>query len=94
MNAMRDVRLHDQILTRAKRSIRSCDCPGHEERLRAHEERIHNHPCGCGSGKRYVNCCIDKIDQERIELLHRRRMSSRRRKQARPAAGTAEGVAA
>jgi hypothetical protein len=46
MEPLRDVRLHDQILPRAKRSVRSCDPPGHEE-------RIHNHPCGCGSGKRY-----------------------------------------
>ena len=42
--------------------------------LAAHEQRIHNHPCGCGSGKRYVDCCIDKINQEYIELRYRRQM--------------------
>ena len=24
-------------------------------RLAAHERRIHNHPCPCGSGKRYAD---------------------------------------
>jgi hypothetical protein len=48
--------------------------PGHEQRLAAHEERIHNHPCPCGSGKRYVDCCIGRINQDQLELRHRRRM--------------------
>ena len=46
-------------------------------RLAEHEHRIHNHPCGCGSGKRYVDCCIDKINQEYIELRNRRQMARR-----------------
>jgi len=46
----------------------------HEERLAAHEHRIHNHPCPCGSGKRYVDCCISKINQEHLELRHRRQV--------------------
>jgi len=81
MILLRDVRLCEQHLPRAQRSLMSHDLPGHEERLKAHEERIHNHPCGCGSGKRYVDCCIDKINQEYIELRHRRRMRERRRRQ-------------
>jgi len=48
--------------------------PDHEERLAAHERRIHNHPCPCGSGKTYGTCCIDKPNQEHLELEHRRRM--------------------
>ncbi len=47
------------------------------ERLAEHERRIHNHPCPCGSGKRYADCCISKINQEQIELRHRRRMGLR-----------------
>ena len=46
----------------------------HEERLAAHERRIHNHPCPCGSGKTYGACCIDRINQEALELRHRRQM--------------------
>jgi hypothetical protein len=57
--------------------VRSCDLPGHEERLRAHEVRIHNHPCACGSGQRYADCCIDKVNQEQLELRHRRRLARR-----------------
>ena len=44
-------------------------------RLAAHERRIHNHPCPCGSGKRYVDCCISKINPAQIELRHRRRLA-------------------
>jgi hypothetical protein len=80
MDAVRDLRLKDQILPRTKWSLRNCDVPDHEERLRAHEERIHNHPCECGSGKRYVDCCIGRINQEQIELRHRRRLARRRRR--------------
>ena len=49
----------------------------HEERLAAHEQRIHNHPCPCGSGKRYVDCCIDRLNQEHLELRARRQMGLR-----------------
>jgi hypothetical protein len=49
-------------------------------RLAAHERRIHNHPCSCGSGKRYADCCIGKINQTQIELRHRRRLARRRRR--------------
>ena len=41
-------------------------------RLAAHERRIHNHPCPCGSGKRYAGCCIGKNNQAQIELRHQR----------------------
>ena len=51
--------------------------PDHEERLAAHERRIHNHPCECGSGERYADCCIGRMNQEQIELRHRRRMGLR-----------------
>jgi hypothetical protein len=51
----------------------------HEERLAAHERRIHDHSCECGSGKRYVDCCIDRMDQGHLELRHRLRMAARRR---------------
>jgi hypothetical protein len=43
-------------------------------RLAEHERRIHNHPCPCGSGLRYADCCIDRPNQEHLELRHRRRM--------------------
>jgi hypothetical protein len=49
----------------------------HEERLAAHEQRIHNHPCPCGSGKRYVDCCIGRANQGQLELRHRCRMGLR-----------------
>ena len=44
-------------------------------RLAAHERRIHNHPCPCGSAKRYAGCCIGKIHQAQIELRYRRRLA-------------------
>ena len=50
----------------------------HEKRLAAHERRIHNHPCPCGSGRRYVDCCINRPNQEQLELRHRRRMRTTR----------------
>ncbi|MBL7132876.1 MAG: SEC-C domain-containing protein [Phycisphaerae bacterium] len=46
-------------------------------RLAEHERRIHNHPCPCGSGLRYAECCIDRINQEHLELRHRRQMGLR-----------------
>jgi hypothetical protein len=46
-------------------------------RVEEQERRIHNHPCGCGSGKRYADCCIDRINQEQIELRHRQQMARR-----------------
>jgi len=49
-----------------------------ETRLAAHERRIHNHPCPCGSGRRYVDCCIDRPNQEALELKHRRRRGAAR----------------
>lgn len=72
------VPFRSQILPRGRHSRLSRDCPGHEERMAAHERRIHNHPCQCGSGLRYVDCCIDRSNQEHLELAHRRRMARRR----------------
>ena len=51
--------------------------PDIEERLAAYERRIHNHPCPCGSGKTYGTCCIDKPNQEQLELRHRRQVGLR-----------------
>ena len=51
--------------------------PDYEERLAAHERRIHNHPCLCGSGKTYGTCCLDKPNQEYVELRARRQMGMR-----------------
>ena len=51
--------------------------PDHEARLAAHERRIHNHPCLCGSGKTYGTCCLDKPNQEYVELRARRQMGLR-----------------
>ncbi len=47
------------------------------DRLAAHERRIHNHLCPCGSGKTYGSCCISRINQEHLELRHRRQMGMR-----------------
>ncbi len=47
-------------------------------RLADHERRIHNHPCPCGSGRRYGDCCIGRPNQEHLELKHRRRMRAQR----------------
>ena len=49
----------------------------HEERLAAHQRRVHNHPCPCGSGRRYVDCCIDRPNQVQRELRHRKRTGVR-----------------
>jgi len=46
-------------------------------RLAEHERRIHNHPCPCGSGMTYGSCCIGRINQEELELRHRRRVGLR-----------------
>ena len=51
--------------------------PDIEERLAAHERRIHNHPCPCGSGKTYGTCCLRRPNQEQLELRHRRQMGLR-----------------
>jgi|WetSurMetagenome_2_1015567.scaffolds.fasta_scaffold09200_3 hypothetical protein len=67
MNAFRDVRLCDQILSRGKQRFPPLLLPTHEEDLRSHEDRIHNAPCSCGSGRRYVDCCIGRADQDRLE---------------------------
>jgi hypothetical protein len=45
------------------------------ERLAAHERRIHDHPCPCGSGLRYADCCIGRINQEHLELKRRRELA-------------------
>jgi len=49
----------------------------HEARLAAHEKRIHDHPCPCGSGLRYADCCIRRPDQEERELYQRRQLAQR-----------------
>jgi hypothetical protein len=51
---------------------------GHEQRMAAHEQRIHSQPCQCGSGLSYGRCCIDRLDQEYRELRERRRKERRR----------------
>ena len=33
---------------------------GHEQRMAWHMMRIRSHPCPCGSGKRFVDCCLGK----------------------------------
>ena len=55
---------------------REClDDPERLARLSAHEKRIHNHPCPCGSGLRYADCCIGRINQEHLELKRRRELA-------------------
>jgi len=49
----------------------------HEARLAAHEKRIHDHPCPCGSGQRYADCCIRRPNQEQLELNRRRKLARR-----------------
>ena len=56
---------------RRGRSTHSHAYPGHEERMAAHEARIHGHPCPCGRGLTYGACCINRINQEYLELAHR-----------------------
>jgi hypothetical protein len=48
------------------------------ERLAAHERRIHDHPCPCGSGLRYADCCIGRPNQEYLELKRRRELARAR----------------
>jgi len=51
------------------------DDPKRLARLAAHEERIHGHPCPCGSGHRYADCCILRPNQEQRELKRRRELA-------------------
>jgi hypothetical protein len=48
---------------------------GHEERLVAHEQRIHSNPCPCGSGRTYGRCCLGRVNQEELELRQRRKQA-------------------
>jgi hypothetical protein len=34
--------------------------PGHEQRMAWHMMQVRNHPCPCGSGVRFVDCCLGK----------------------------------
>ncbi len=56
---------------RRGRTTHSHAYPGHEERMAAHEARIHRHRCECGSGLAYGVCCIDRPNQDTLELAHR-----------------------
>jgi hypothetical protein len=51
------------------------DDPKRLARLAAHEKRIHDHPCPCGSGQRYADCCIGRVNQEHLELKRRRELA-------------------
>jgi hypothetical protein len=53
----------------------SLDDPKRLARLAAHEKRIHDHPCPCGSGQRYGACCIGRVNQEHLELKRRRELA-------------------
>jgi hypothetical protein len=69
---LRDVKRSDQIVPNVRPAA---DPPEvRARRVEEQERRIHNHPCPCGSGKRYVDCCINRMDQAERELRHRRRI--------------------
>ena len=34
--------------------------PGHEQRMAWHMMQVRNHPCPCGSGVRFGDCCLGK----------------------------------
>lgn len=69
---MRNVLRREQRRPRSKEATDSNRFPGHEGRMAAHMMRIRNHPCQCGSGKRYADCCISRPNQERLELANRK----------------------
>jgi len=51
------------------------DDPDRLARLAAHERRIHDHPCPCGSGRTYGECCLTRPNQEHLELKRRRELA-------------------
>lgn len=53
--------------------VQSHDFPGHENRLASHTERIRGHPCECGSGKRYGECCMIEYETEQGNRSARKR---------------------
>ena len=57
---MRNVLLGQQDRQSGKYSSDSCLFPGHEERMAYHIMRVHNHPCPCGSGVRFGECCLGR----------------------------------
>jgi hypothetical protein len=67
----RIVRNRDGGVTPGRHCDWSHQSVGHQERMAAHIERIHNHPCQCGSGLVYGRCCIGRMNQEYYELRHR-----------------------
>ena len=69
---MRNVLKREQRRARSKEVRDSNRFAGHEGRMAWHTMRIHNHPCECGSGKKYADCCISKPNQERLELANRK----------------------
>lgn len=60
---------------------RHCDwshcSDGHEERMIAHTKRIYSHRCPCGSRRTYGHCCLERLNQEELELRRRRKRAKR-----------------
>ncbi len=61
MEPMHDILRREQHRPgNGRHSTESRMFPGHEDRMTFHMMRIRNHPCPCGSGVRFVDCCLGK----------------------------------
>jgi len=58
-----------QECDRRRPSADSNRYPGHEQRMAWHMMQVRNHPCPCGSGKRFGACCLGKCRCKRCERV-------------------------
>jgi len=57
---MRNILLREQDRKPGKHSTDSNQHVGHEQRMAWHMMQVRNHPCPCGSGARFGDCCLGK----------------------------------
>ena len=57
---LHNVLLSEQKPKSGKHSTDSYQFPGHEERMAGHIARVSAHPCPCGSGAHFGDCCLGK----------------------------------
>lgn len=60
MMPMRNVLRREQDRDRSGPPSDSHLFAGHDQRMAYHMMRIRNHPCPCGSGDRFGDCCLGK----------------------------------